>query len=192
MLHNLRSIDTNVINVQLIVELVVWYMRCGGIHEALSVLGAGGARGARGTGGEESGRSGREGRDTRDSRDTRVYRGDGGGGGEGRRMGENETAESATEDGAGMAVLVFLPGTREIQDVQEALLSTQLIARDPTQASWVLALHGGLPPEQQKQVFNRPPPGIVKVVLSTNVAETSVTIDDVGFCIDAGRVKEQR
>ena len=147
-LHNLRSIDTNVINVQLIVELVVWYMRCGGIHEALKVLG------------EAEKRAGAE--------------------------------KGTTEDGAGMAVLVFLPGTREIQDVQEALLSTQLIARDPTQASWVLALHGGLPPEQQKQVFNRPPPGIVKVVLSTNVAETSVTIDDVGFCIDAGRVKEQR
>jgi len=94
-------------------------------------------------------------------------------------------------DNRGEAVLVFLPGTKEIEDVKEALLRTEL-GRDAEQREWVLALHGGLAAEEQKRVFLRPPRGVFKVVLATNVAETSITIDDVGFVIDTGRVKEER
>lgn len=55
---------------------------------------------------------------------------------------------------------------------------------------WVLPLHGNLPPGEQKKVFQRPSDGSRKVVLSTNIAETSITIDDIGFVVDSILVKE--
>ena len=44
----------------------------------------------------------------------------------------------------------------------------------------------------QVRVFERLPAGMSKIVVATNVAKTSITIDDVGFVIDSGRVKEMR
>jgi hypothetical protein len=53
----------------------------------------------------------------------------------------------------------------------------------------VLPLHSMVPPADQKRVFQRPPRGVRKVVLATNIAETAVTIDDVVFVVDSGRLK---
>ena len=58
--------------------------------------------------------------------------------------------------------------------------------------AWVLPLHSMLGAEAQLKVFQTPPPGLTKVVLATNIAETSITIDDVSFVIDCGRHKENR
>ncbi|CAM9135591.1 unnamed protein product [Choristocarpus tenellus] len=54
----------------------------------------------------------------------------------------------------------------------------------------VLPLHGSLPPQKQRAVFDRPPYGMRKVVVSTNIAETSITIPDVTVVVDSCRVKE--
>ena len=54
----------------------------------------------------------------------------------------------------------------------------------------VLPLHSTLTWDEQSRVFAKPPAGHCKVVVSTNVAETSVTIDDIVYVIDGGQMKE--
>ncbi|XP_009579456.1 PREDICTED: probable ATP-dependent RNA helicase DHX34, partial [Fulmarus glacialis] len=59
-----------------------------------------------------------------------------------------------------------------------------------TQRWIVLPLHSTLSVAEQDKVFDVPPPGVRKCILSTNIAETSVTIDGVRFVLDSGKVKE--
>lgn len=85
------------------------------------------------------------------------------------------------------AILVFMPGVGEIR----RLLGEISRAGDAS-GIWALPLHGGLSPAEQTRVFKHPPAGSRKVVVSTNVAETSITIDDVTVVVDSGKVKETR
>ena len=84
-------------------------------------------------------------------------------------------------------VLVFLPGQREIARVQAALEAAAL----PVDTE-VLALHGELPVEQQSRVLQPAPDGRRRVVLATNVAESSVTLPGVRVVIDSGLAREPR
>ena len=83
-------------------------------------------------------------------------------------------------------VLVFLPGQREIARTQAAL--EQVL---PATVQ-VLPLHGELPVEQQSRVLQPDPTGQRRVVLATNVAESSVTLPGVRVVIDAGLAREPR
>ena len=82
-------------------------------------------------------------------------------------------------------VLVFLPGVGEIQRSAEALAG---LAAEQDLA--VLSLYGDLPPERQDEVLR--PLSRRKVVLATNVAETSLTIDGVTAVVDSGQVRRLR
>ncbi|MBW2276402.1 MAG: ATP-dependent RNA helicase [Deltaproteobacteria bacterium] len=92
----------------------------------------------------------------------------------------DEALERAAHDPGD--VLVFLPGKAEIARLSERLRSN---GRDE-----VLPIHGGLTLEQQSAVF-RPGDGR-RVILATNVAETSITIPGIGVVIDSGLVRRTR
>lgn len=88
------------------------------------------------------------------------------------------------------AVLVFLPGLAHIQELNETLLGDSVFG--DSHSYRVIALHSVLSSDNQSAAFDIPPPGVRKVVLATNIAETGVTIPDVVFVIDSGKVKENR
>ncbi|KAI0855442.1 DEAD/DEAH box helicase [Xylaria cubensis] len=97
-----------------------------------------------------------------------------------------ETAKAIDEDlyhgNEKGGILIFLPGVAEINRTVNQLRAVS--------SFHVLPLHASLDTREQRRVFASPPNGKRKVVVATNVAETSITIDDIVAVIDAGRVKE--
>ena len=92
-------------------------------------------------------------------------------------------------------VLVFLTGSDECERAKnrcyEAL--SQLEAQGTSVASMIiLALYGAMSSEEQSKVFQETPEDCRKVVFSTNISETSITLDGIGFVIDCGYVKQKQ
>ncbi|KAL0430195.1 UNVERIFIED_CONTAM: DExH-box ATP-dependent RNA helicase DExH5, mitochondrial [Sesamum radiatum] len=86
------------------------------------------------------------------------------------------------------AVLVFMTGWDDITSLKDKLQAHPILG--DTNRVLLLACHGSMGSEEQKLIFNKPEDGIRKIVLATNIAETSITIDDVVFVIDCGKAKE--
>ncbi|SPO07133.1 related to DNA/RNA helicase (DEAD/H box family II) [Cephalotrichum gorgonifer] len=87
------------------------------------------------------------------------------------------------------AVLVFMPGMAEIRTLNDMLLGHPIFGS----AAWrVYPLHSSIATEEQEEAFVVPPPGVRKIVIATNIAETGITIPDVTCVIDAGKHKEMR
>ena len=81
------------------------------------------------------------------------------------------------------AILVFVPGLKEITDLFNEMKQHPVLKDSKFR---VLPLHSALPTHEQKLVFEVPPQGVTKIVLSTNIAETSVTINDISVVVDCG------
>lgn len=82
-------------------------------------------------------------------------------------------------------VLVFLPGEREIRDTAEAL------RKHHPRGVEILPLFSRLSATEQDRVF-KPASGMRRVVLATNVAETSLTVPNIGYVIDSGQARINR
>ena len=97
----------------------------------------------------------------------------------------------SSEDGA---ILAFFPGLEEIRQTQQILLGQTIFGQNfsDTTKYKIFLLHSSVPAAQQSEVFQPLPPGCRKIVLSTNIAETSVTVADVKYVVDTGKLRETR
>ena len=81
-------------------------------------------------------------------------------------------------------ILIFLPGEYAIKECCSALSQERFASK-----IWVVPIFGRLPREEQELVFVEPPKGKTKIVVATNIAETSITIDNITTVIDSGQAK---
>jgi ATP-dependent helicase HrpB len=97
-----------------------------------------------------------------------------------------EAREMLGTEGGG-DVLVFLPGFREIRQAQDELVRMQ-----PHLGPEIAILHGRLPPEEQRDILAASPGPSHRIILATNVAETSLTIPGVRAVVDSGLERRVR
>ncbi|XP_011642299.1 putative ATP-dependent RNA helicase DHX57 isoform X1 [Pogonomyrmex barbatus] len=87
------------------------------------------------------------------------------------------------------SILIFLPGMTEIITLIDLLDETL----SPKKNKIVIyPLHSSISTEEQNRVFQQTKDGVRKIIISTNLAETSITINDCVFVIDSGKMKENR
>uniref|UniRef100_A0A1I7XSZ9 RNA helicase n=1 Tax=Heterorhabditis bacteriophora TaxID=37862 RepID=A0A1I7XSZ9_HETBA len=87
-------------------------------------------------------------------------------------------------------ILVFLTGQEEIESVQEALIERTRALGSKIKELIPLPIYANLPSDLQAKIFEPTPPNARKVILATNIAETSVTIDGICYVIDPGFSKQ--
>jgi RNA helicase HrpA len=81
-------------------------------------------------------------------------------------------------------ILIFLPGEKTIKECLQVLMTSRWASKLDC-----IPLYARLGKDEQERVFESPPPGKVKVVIATNIAETSVTIDGITVVVDSGLAK---
>ncbi|KAG5488995.1 hypothetical protein JIQ42_00615 [Leishmania sp. Namibia] len=86
-------------------------------------------------------------------------------------------------------VLCFLTGQEEVEDAKRILLERMKLLPNDVPDFSVLTLYAAMPYEQQLLVFEPSQHGQRKVILATNIAETSITVEGIRYVVDSGVVK---
>ncbi|QDZ17638.1 DEAH-box nuclear pre-mRNA splicing factor [Chloropicon primus] len=89
-------------------------------------------------------------------------------------------------------ILLFLTGQDQIETVEGLVSEHVRNMPQDSQPLSIVMLYAAMPPEQQMKAFEPAPKGTRKLILATNIAETSLTIDGVRYVIDPGVVKQRR
>jgi len=95
-----------------------------------------------------------------------------------------ETVKYIHENKPQGAILAFVPGWEEITMVTNMLLCLENAV--------LLPLHGSMSGPDQRKIFQPLQPGVRKIVISTNIAESSVTINDIVYVVDCGMAKMKK
>lgn len=88
-------------------------------------------------------------------------------------------------------ILLFLTGQEEIDTACEILYERMKSLGPEVPDLIILPVYSALPSEMQTRIFDPAPPGSRKVVIATNIAETSLTIDGIFYVVDPGFVKQK-
>ncbi|KAH1000377.1 hypothetical protein HUJ04_000290 [Dendroctonus ponderosae] len=88
-------------------------------------------------------------------------------------------------------ILLFLTGQEEIDTACEILYERMKSLGPEVPELIILPVYSALPSEMQTRIFDPAPPGSRKVVIATNIAETSLTIDGIFYVVDPGFVKQK-
>ncbi|XP_046969816.1 ATP-dependent DNA/RNA helicase DHX36-like [Vanessa cardui] len=84
------------------------------------------------------------------------------------------------------AILVFLPGIGDITKLMRLMDESKCFPRSFHE---IYPLHSKLPTLEQHRIFEKPKGNIRKIIIATNIAETSITIDDIVYVVDCGKIK---
>lgn len=87
-------------------------------------------------------------------------------------------------------ILVFLTGQEEIDSAEEQITTISRKLGTRIKELVVVCIYANLSSELQNKIFEPTPPNSRKVILATNIAETSITLDGVSYVVDSGMVKE--
>lgn len=93
----------------------------------------------------------------------------------------------AVSEGQG-DVLVFMPGQEEIEVTCELIEDRRKLLNDPPKLL-ILPIYSQMPADLQAKIFDPAPQGMRKIVVATNIAETSLTVDGIAFVVDSGMSK---
>ena len=82
-------------------------------------------------------------------------------------------------------ILVFMTGQEDIEVTCELIEERLKLLNDPPKLS-ILPIYSQMPADLQAKIFDRAAPGVRKVIVATNIAETSLTVDGIMYVVDAG------
>ncbi len=87
-------------------------------------------------------------------------------------------------------ILVFLTGQEEIDVAKDMILARTRGLGKRIGEIIILPIYSSLPSDMQSKIFEPTPPGARKIILATNIAETSLTIDNIIYVVDSGLSKQ--
>jgi pre-mRNA-splicing factor ATP-dependent RNA helicase DHX38/PRP16 len=82
-------------------------------------------------------------------------------------------------------ILVFMTGQEDIEITCELVAERLKMLNNPPKLS-ILPIYSQMPADLQAKIFDKAAPGVRKVVVATNIAETSLTVDGIMYVVDAG------
>ena len=85
-------------------------------------------------------------------------------------------------------ILVFMTGQEDIECTCELIAERLAALNDPPKLS-ILPIYSQMPADLQAKIFDKAAPGVRKVIVATNIAETSLTVDGIMYVVDAGYSK---